>query len=307
MATSLEPLLHSSQIKSSHCKSLYLVIFLAAIVIPITLFSIPHIKTISNDPLHVMQIEDMDQLQGFLKESISDLDGVMEMAIDVKRRMNDPRGEAPLADCVELMDLSMGRIGDSIEVLGRGTVHSHEDAHAWLSGVLTNYVTCIDGMNGTSRISVERGLKQLISRAETSLAMLVAISPAKEDVLQPLQSEFPPWIDMIRDRKLLESSSKDIKANVVVAQDGSGNYKTVKDAIASVPKNSKTRYVIHVKKGIYKENVEIGKSQKNLMMVGDGMNSTVITGSLNVIDGSTTFKSATVGKVLTRPLSPRSQ
>lgn len=60
-----------------------------------------------------------------------------------------------------------------------------------------------------------------------------------------------------------------------------------------------TRYVIHVKKGIYKEKVEIVRKQKKVMLVGDGMDSTIITGSLNVIDGSSTFKSATVGKVLT--------
>lgn len=301
MATSLEPLLRSSQIKASHCKSLYLVIFLAAIITPIALFSIPLIKTISTGPPrvlhnHVMQMEDVDQLQRFLKESMSHLQGVMEMTVDVNRRMNDPRDQAALSDCVELMDLSMGRIRDSMEALGRGTVDSHADAHAWLSGVLTNYITCMDGINGPSRISMERGLKHLISRAETSLAMLVAVSPAKEDVLQPLHSEFPPWVDS-RDRKILESSSKDIKANVVVAKDGSGNYKTVKEAIASVPKNSKTRYVIHVKKGTYKENVEIVTKQKNVMIVGDGMDSTVITGSLNVIDGSTTFKSATLAAV----------
>ena len=44
------------------------------------------------------------------------------------------------------------------------------------------------------------------------------------------------------------------------------------------------------------ENVEVGKSKKNLMIVGDGMSSTIITGSLNFVDGTTTFNSATVGK-----------
>jgi pectinesterase len=31
------------------------------------------------------------------------------------------------------------------------------------------------------------------------------------------------------------------------------------------------------------------------MLVGDGMDATIITGNLNFIDGTTTFKSATVG------------
>lgn len=49
-----------------------------------------------------------------------------------------------------------------------------------------------------------------------------------------------------------------------------------------------------MKKGTYKENVEIGKSKTNVMLTGDGMDKTIITGSLNVVDGSTTFNSATV-------------
>ena len=53
-----------------------------------------------------------------------------------------------------------------------------------------------------------------------------------------------------------------------------------------------------MKKGTYKENVEVVKNKKNLMIVGDGMDKTIITGSLNVVDGSTTFNSATLGKNL---------
>ena len=51
---------------------------------------------------------------------MSHLQGVMEMTVDVNRRMNDPRDQAALSDCVELMDLSMGRIRDSVEALGKG-------------------------------------------------------------------------------------------------------------------------------------------------------------------------------------------
>ena len=81
----------------------------------------------------------------------------------------------------------------------------------------------------------------------------------------------------------------------MVAKDGSGKFKTVAEAVASAPDNGKTRYVIYVKKGTYKENVEIGKKKTNVMLVGDGKDATVITGNLNFIDGTTTFKTATVG------------
>ncbi|KAL6201010.1 hypothetical protein ACLB2K_024725 [Fragaria x ananassa] len=90
---------------------------------------------------------------------------------------------------------------------------------------------------------------------------------------------------------------KGVEANVVVAKDGSGKYKSVKEAVAAAPDKSTTRYVIYVKKGTYKENVEVVKNKKNLMIVGDGMDTTIITGSLNVVDGSTTFNSATLAAV----------
>lgn len=88
-----------------------------------------------------------------------------------------------------------------------------------------------------------------------------------------------------------------MNANVVVAKDGTGKYKTVTEAMAAAPENSNTRYVIYVKKGVYKETIDIGKKKKNIMLVGDGRDTTIITGSLNVVDGSTTFRSATVGNI----------
>ncbi|ESQ54304.1 hypothetical protein EUTSA_v10026774mg, partial [Eutrema salsugineum] len=82
-------------------------------------------------------------------------------------------------------------------------------------------------------------------------------------------------------------------ANIVVAKDGSGNVKTLKEAIAAAPDNSKTRYVIYVKKGIYDEVVNIRKT--NLTIVGDGKNLTILTGNLNPKDGAIgTFDTATL-------------
>lgn len=56
--------------------------------------------------------------------------------------------------------------------------------------------------------------------------------------------------------------------------------------------------LVYVKKGMYKENVEVGKKKTNVMLGGNGMHSTIITCSFNVVDGYATFKSATVGKDL---------
>ncbi|KAJ4703183.1 Pectinesterase [Melia azedarach] len=142
---------------------------------------------------------------------------------------------------------------------------------------------------------MEPRLSELITRARNFLAIFVAMSPFNTDVIRKVTRgfQFPSWVTT-RDRMLLQALPKEIKANVVVAKDGSGKYKTLKEAVAAAPDNSKTRYVIYVKKGTYKENVEVGKKKKNLMIAGDGMDLTIITGHLNVVDGATTFNSATV-------------
>lgn len=243
------------------------------------------------------QMDDVCLLQVFLKRSTSEIQKAMKTAEDLNHRIkiNDPKVVACLLDCVQLFELSVDRILGSVVALQNMSSRSIEDAHVWLSSVLTNHVTCLDGLVESVRTTMDPGLKELILRARASLAMLVAVSPLKTREMEPLNGEFPSWVRS-GDRRLLQVSAKEeIKANVVVAKDGSGNYKTVKEAVESAPNNGKNRYVIYVKKGKYKENVEIGKKKKNVMIVGDGMNSTIITGSLNFIDGTTTFKSATVG------------
>ncbi|KFK38722.1 hypothetical protein AALP_AA3G151400 [Arabis alpina] len=80
------------------------------------------------------------------------------------------------------------------------------------------------------------------------------------------------------------SISYDWTANVTVAQDGSGNYRTISDALNSVVDNSDFKFFIHVKAGVYTEHVVISEKKRNVVMFGDGSDKTVISGSLNRID-----------------------
>lgn len=196
------------------------------------------------------------------------------------------------------MDLSHDRLIDSIVAVASG---SYTDARTWLSAVLTNHITCLDGLSGSTRSRLGSRLNKLVDSASATLAVLNAldspVSGRRDEAIRPVL-DFPAWMDF-HDRKLLEASSaKGINANVIVAKDGSGKYKTVQEAVNSAPDNGNSQYVIYVKKGVYKEYVSIGKKKTNVMIVGDGMDATVITGSRNVVDGSTTFNSATLGLVL---------
>jgi len=64
---------------------------------------------------------------------------------------------------------------------------------------------------------------------------------------------------------------------ITVAQDGSGNYKTVQEAINAVPDNSKTITEIFVKKGTYKERIVLPVSKTNVTLIGEDVKETVLT------------------------------
>lgn len=68
-----------------------------------------------------------------------------------------------------------------------------------------------------------------------------------------------------------------VNKTIVVAKDGSGNYKTVQAAVNSIPKNNNQRVTIYIKNGTYKEKVRItqnlvalkGQSEKGVVITYD--------------------------------------
>ncbi|KAG4173749.1 hypothetical protein ERO13_A11G079800v2 [Gossypium hirsutum] len=206
-------------------------------------------------------------------------------------KCRNEREKAAWSDCVNLYELTILRLNKTVD---SGTNLNKDDAQTWLSTALTNLETCRTGF-------MELGVPDyLLPMMSNNVSQLISNTLAlnKAPYKEPTYKDgFPTWVKP-GDRKLLQSSSPASTANIVVAQDGSGNYKTIKDAISAASKRSGSgRYVIYVKAGTYKENVEIGSKLKNIMMVGDGIGKTIITGSKSVGGGSTTFNSATVAVV----------
>ncbi|CAI5461195.1 unnamed protein product [Closterium sp. Yama58-4] len=80
--------------------------------------------------------------------------------------------------------------------------------------------------------------------------------------------------------------------NLVVAQDGSGDFTTIQDALLAAPKKPKGRFVILVMPGVYNERFEVGKP--NITLLGLSPALTIITGNASVGTNYTTFNSATV-------------
>ncbi|MBR1631891.1 MAG: glycoside hydrolase family 88 protein [Paludibacteraceae bacterium] len=62
--------------------------------------------------------------------------------------------------------------------------------------------------------------------------------------------------------------------HIVVAADGTGDYRTIQEAVNAVPDFRKTRTYIRVKSGVYRERVIIPASKQLLSIIGDGAKST---------------------------------
>ncbi|KAJ6334464.1 hypothetical protein OIU78_011364 [Salix suchowensis] len=170
---------------------------------------------------------------------------------------------------------------------------------------MTNQYTCLDGFarsNGKVRNSIKKGLHNISHHVSNSLAMLKKIpgvNTHKSEVFPEygnVKHGFPSWLSS-KDRKLLQASSNATKFDLIVAKDGTGNFSTISEAVRAAPNSSATRFVIYIKAGAYFENVEVERKKTMLMFIGDGIGKTVVKANRSVVDGWTTFRSATVAVV----------
>jgi pectinesterase len=64
---------------------------------------------------------------------------------------------------------------------------------------------------------------------------------------------------------------------IIVAQDGSGNFKTVQEAFNSIAQNNKKPVTIFIKNGVYKEKLHLDSSKKFVTLVGEDKFNTILT------------------------------
>lgn len=65
--------------------------------------------------------------------------------------------------------------------------------------------------------------------------------------------------------------------NLTVALDGSGDYKTIQEAVNAVRDLSQQQVIIHIKKGIYHEKLVIPSWKTNISLIGEDKDNTIIT------------------------------
>jgi len=70
---------------------------------------------------------------------------------------------------------------------------------------------------------------------------------------------------------------REVPATVItVAADGSGQYTRVQDAVNAVPDNSSMPTIIKIKNGIYREKILVSKTKKNLRIIGEDRDNTIL-------------------------------
>lgn len=235
-----------------------------------------------------------------------------------------------LQDCQSLSDLNFDFLSSSFQTVNKTTKFlpnlQGENIQTLLSAILTNQQTCLDGLKDTSSAwSFRNGLTIPLSNDtklySVSLAFFTKgwVNPKTNKTGFPnskhsnkgfkngrlplkMTSKTRAIYESVSRRKLLQSDQvgEDVVVRdiVTVSQDGSGNFTTINDAIAAAPNKSVSSdgyFLIYVTAGVYEEYVTIDKKKTYLMMIGDGINKTIITGNHSVVDGWTTFSSPTFG------------
>ncbi|CAI9098421.1 OLC1v1035065C1 [Oldenlandia corymbosa var. corymbosa] len=245
---------------------------------------------------------------GTLKSTLDTVKQVTSIFSKFTSFLGDFRLSNAISDCLDLLDLSSDELDRTLAAsqkpLGKSnnTGKLTSDLRTWLSGALVNQDTCIDGFDGTNGI-----VKNLVSGSINQVNSLVANIL---NMVHPIpvggglggrngrkltgRNTFPSWLAK-KDRKLLQTTNIGVVPNAIVAADGTGNFTSINDAISSVPDHSPNRFIIYIKKGVYKEYVEISKKKWNIMLIGDGIDTTIISGNRSFIDGWTTYRSATFG------------
>ncbi|KAK4732289.1 hypothetical protein R3W88_025277 [Solanum pinnatisectum] len=224
----------------------------------------------------------------------------------------EPYEKRALEDCIQLLDNTISDLKSSLLALSpsRSLSQNYNDLQTLLSAAMTNQATCLDGLGRSKknlRRFVQRRLHTISHHVSNCLAMLKKLKKSSSSLKTRKSMEiypeygvvhdgFPKWIKR-RDRALLQAPINQTKIDLVVAKDGTGNFSTINEALSAAPNSSRTRFVIYIKAGAYFEYVEVVKKQSMIMFLGDGIGKTLIKGNRSVVDGWTTFRSATVAVV----------
>ncbi|KAG5632902.1 hypothetical protein H5410_004619 [Solanum commersonii] len=238
------------------------------------------------------------------ESTITDIKNAIKNTDLIKDAAKDPRTKEALHTCEGLLDVSIDDLRRSFDKVGTFDINKikdyTDDLKTWISASITYQETCLDAFQNKSGDTGEKMKKLLKTAGELTsngLAMITSFGDMLTSMNIPgisrrlLANDYTSFVED-GSRRLLQVSST--KPNVVVALDGSGQFKTIKEALKGVPPKNIQPYVILIKAGEYKEIVDVPRGVTNVVFIGEGPTKTKITGNKNYADGTATFHTATV-------------
>ncbi|KAJ0914770.1 putative pectinesterase [Helianthus annuus] len=201
-----------------------------------------------------------------IRVSMSQAQDALKHVLARSQSTLDAQTNTTLMDCLKLYI-------DVINHINRSTTHMNPtDVEKWVEATTVNHSACLTGFKNSN------------------------ISGLFVDLLAKNRHVANNFYMTRNDRAIQLAKRGATKANLVVAKDGSGDFNTITKAIEASEKKriGIRRFIIYVKAGIYKENIIIKKSMINLMLIGDGIDATIITNNKSVYEGIPTNNTATV-------------
>ncbi|GKV39693.1 hypothetical protein SLEP1_g47425 [Rubroshorea leprosula] len=232
-----------------------------------------------------------------------------------------PMEALAMQDCGQLAELNVDYLEKiSMELKGAKDMTGElaDRVTSLLSGVVTNQQTCYDGLveaksgfagalaeplgNMTRLYSVSLALvshaldRKLEKSNHGFLSKPSAVREPLDTLIRALRKSSGRGNTVERTLSELQGNGILINNTVNVSPNGTDTFTNISDAIAIAPRNLKPDngyFVVYVRQGYYEEYVVVPKNKNNILLIGDGINKTIITGSHNRADNWTTYNSST--------------
>lgn len=269
-----------------------------------------------------------DLIKAAFDAAMTELEGAIKNSEAFKTVQSDPMTGKALAVCEDVLNIAIDdlrRSFDEVDVLDAGKLKNNiADLRNWLSATIAHKETCIDAFDNTTGetgAKVRDLLKTSGELLSNGLAMISQLQKFVSSIdfgkiadgikgltgggekrqLLSSEEDVPEFVDM-HARRLMSAPHAALKPDATVAQDGSGQFKTISEAVATAPLKSTKPFVVFVKAGLYKEYVVVPKGMNNVAIIGEGPAKTRITGDKCVLTGTPTFQSATLSEHLSSTL-----
>ncbi|KAG6392967.1 hypothetical protein SASPL_147196 [Salvia splendens] len=228
--------------------------------------------------------------------TVGSITEVLKSSALLKMAATDPSTKGAFDVCDEVLENAVDDLRSSIqkvESLDGGKAKAFvADLRTRLAAVGDDQETCIDAFENTTGDTGEK-MKELLKTAKEMASNGLAMVTDLTKILGSLQlskvlgsggggssGARKLMVEEYVGRRIQQVA--EMKPTMVVAKDGSGEFKTIAEAIKKLPpKNNETLIVILIKAGVYAETVILPKKVNKVVLLGEGPTKTIITGNLN--------------------------